>query len=212
MGLFDIYSKEDWRTIMAKEKEIRLEKVLQDMSFSLKHIEDIMADDRALLVKLVNQNNTIVDYLKQLEIDIVDDYENSMVSELSEEEQKKIKKAKELKEVVEDFMAMKKDLNEFVNMGLDNQIVICRELTKKFETIYRGDAASLLSKISDSDLKGEITLVVSKSTNVIDIDIDILKAVESMISFNIPKREIAKILSSLTSQTANEIYEKIKDF
>ena len=38
MGLFDIYSKEDWRTIMAKEKEIRLEKVLQDMSFSLKHI------------------------------------------------------------------------------------------------------------------------------------------------------------------------------
>ena len=80
---------------------------------------------------------------------------------------------------------IKKDLNEFVNMGLDNQIVICRELTKKFETIYRGDAASLLSKISDSDLKGEITLVVSKSTNVIDIDIDILKAVESMISFNL---------------------------
>ena len=57
---------------MAKEKDIRLEKVLQDMSFSLKHIEDIMADDRALLVKLVKQNNTIVDYLKQLEVDIVE--------------------------------------------------------------------------------------------------------------------------------------------
>ena len=113
MGLFDIYSKEDRRTIMAKEKKIRLEKVLQDMSFSLNHIEDIMADDRALLVKLVKQNNTIVDYLKQLEIDIVDDYENSMVSELSEEEQKKIKKAKELKEVLDDFMAKKKDLKEF---------------------------------------------------------------------------------------------------
>ena len=98
---------------MAKEKKIRLEKVLQDMSFSLNHIEDIMADDRALLVKLVKQNNTIVDYLKQLEIDIVDDYENSMVSELSEEEQKKIKKAKELKEVLDDFMAKKKDLKEF---------------------------------------------------------------------------------------------------
>ena len=98
---------------MAKEKKIRLEKVLQDMSHSLNHIEDIMADDRALLVKLVKQNNTIVDYLKQLEIDIVDDYENSMVSELSEEEQKKIKKAKELKEVLDDFMAKKKDLKEF---------------------------------------------------------------------------------------------------
>ena len=52
-------------------------------------------------------------FQKQLEIDIVDDYENSMVSELSEEEQKKIKKAKELKEVLDDFMAKKKDLKEF---------------------------------------------------------------------------------------------------
>ena len=113
MGLFDIYSKEDWRTIMAKEKEIRLEKVLQDMSFSLKHIEDIMADDRALLVKLVKQNNTIVDYLKQLEVDIVEEYENELVSDLSEEEKKRMKKAQELKEVLNDFMDKRKDLKEF---------------------------------------------------------------------------------------------------
>ena len=99
MGLFDIYSKEDWRVVMAKEeKEIKLAKVLQDMSFSLKHIEDIMADDRQLLVKLVTQNNTIVDYLKQLEVDIVEEYENELTSDLSEEEKKRMKKAKELKE------------------------------------------------------------------------------------------------------------------
>tara|TARA_B100000900_G_scaffold8853_1_gene7278 strand:- start:36 stop:545 length:510 start_codon:yes stop_codon:yes gene_type:complete len=113
MGLFDIYSKEDWRVIMAEEKKIRLKKVLQDMSHSLNHIEDIMADDRELLVKLVKQNNTIVDYLKQIEIDVVDEYENSMVSELSEEEQKRIKKAEELKEVLNEFMDKRKDLKEF---------------------------------------------------------------------------------------------------
>ena len=113
MGLFDIYSKEDWRNIMAEEKKIRLEKVLQDMSFSLKHIEDIMADDRALLVKLVKQNNTIVDYLKQLEVDVVDEYESGLMSELSEEEQIKMKKAKELKEVLDEFMDKRKDLVEF---------------------------------------------------------------------------------------------------
>ena len=113
MGLFDIYSKEDWRNIMAEEKKIRLEKVLQDMSHSLNHIEDIMADDRALLVKLVKQNNTIVDYLKQLEIDIVDEYESGIIPELSEEEQQRIKKAKELKEVLNDFMDKRKDLQEF---------------------------------------------------------------------------------------------------
>jgi hypothetical protein len=113
MGLFDIYSKEDWRVIMAEEKEIKLAKVLQDMSHSLNHIEDIMADDRELLVKLVKQNNTIVDYLKQLEVDIVEEYENELVSDLSEEEQKKMKKAKELKEVLNEFMDKRKDLKEF---------------------------------------------------------------------------------------------------
>jgi hypothetical protein len=113
MGLFDIYSKENWRTIMAEEKKIRLEKVLQDMSHSLNHIEDIMADDRALLVKLVKQNNTIVDYLKQLEVDIVEDYENSFIDNFSEEEQIKMKKAQELKEVLNEFIDKRKDLKEF---------------------------------------------------------------------------------------------------
>ena len=113
MGLFDIYSKEDWRVIMAEKKEIKLAKVLQDMSHSLNHIEDIMADDRELLVKLVKQNNTIVDYLKQLEVDIVEDYENELVSDLSEEEQKRMKKAKELRALLDEFMDKRKDLVEF---------------------------------------------------------------------------------------------------
>ena len=98
---------------MAEEKDIKLKKVLQDMSFSLNHIEDIMADDRALLTKLVTQNNTIVDYLKQLEVDIVEEYENELVSDLSEEEKKRMKKAKELKEVLNEFMDKRKDLMEF---------------------------------------------------------------------------------------------------
>ena len=113
VGLFDIYSKENRRVIMAKDKDIKLAKVLQDMSFSLNHIEDTMADDRELLVKLVKQNNTIVDYLKQLEIDIVDEYENSLLPELTKEEQKKMKKAQELKEVLNEFMDKRKDLKEF---------------------------------------------------------------------------------------------------
>jgi Fic family protein len=112
MGLFDIYSKEDWRNIMAEEKKIRLEKVLQDMSHSLNHIEDIMADDRKLLVKLVKQNNSIVEFLKQVQIDDVE-YEDIMQEPLTEEEERRMQKAQELKEVLEDFMAKKNELKEF---------------------------------------------------------------------------------------------------
>ena len=114
MGLFDIYSKEDWRNIMAEEKKIRLEKVLQDMSHSLNHIEDIMADDRELLVKLVKQNNSIVDFLKQIQIDdVTAEYEDIMQEPLTEEEERRMQKAEELKEVLDSFMSKKKELKEF---------------------------------------------------------------------------------------------------
>ena len=101
---------------MAREKEDRLKKVLEDMSYSLNHIEDIMADDRALLVKLVKQNNTIVDWLKQIQIDEVTadyEYEDILQPPLSEEEEKKMQKFANLKEILNEFMDKRKDLIVF---------------------------------------------------------------------------------------------------
>ncbi|MDP3149659.1 MAG: 16S rRNA (cytidine(1402)-2'-O)-methyltransferase [Ignavibacteria bacterium] len=40
-------------------------------------------------------------------------------------------------------------------------IVICRELTKKFEEVLRGKAEELISKIGERELKGEIVVVIS---------------------------------------------------
>ena len=93
----------------------KLEKVLKDMSYSLNHIEDTMADDRALLAKLVKQNNMIVDWLKQVEIeaDVTEEYEDAFKTPLSEEEEKKMKRFENLKEVLDKFMDKKKDLVEF---------------------------------------------------------------------------------------------------
>ena len=105
-----------------------------------------------------------------------------------------------------------KDLEEFVKYKIDNELVICRELTKKFESIYRGTAQSLIDDLSQNKIKGEVTIVVSKSDIAESLASDIQKAVDNLLRFNIPKRDIAKILSSLTSFGTNEIYEKIKDF
>ena len=99
-----------------EKKEIRLEKVLQDMSHSLNHIEDIMADDRELLVKLVKQNNTIVDFLKQIQIEDVTaeyEYEDIIQPELTEEEQERVDKVNNLKALLDEFMDKRKDLIEF---------------------------------------------------------------------------------------------------
>jgi len=59
---------------------------------------------------------------------------------------------------------LQKDLNYFEKKGLDSEIVICRELTKKFETIYRGNINSLKNQISEN-LKGELTIVISEKKN-----------------------------------------------
>ena len=75
-----------------KLSEQTLHEILVDIKYSLNHLEDIEADNRAIIVKLVKQNNTIVNYLKQLEIEVVEDYEDVLQSPLSKEEEKKYKK------------------------------------------------------------------------------------------------------------------------
>ena len=54
-----------------------LHQLLLDINARLEHIEDMEADNRALIVKVVKQGNSIVDFLKNVEIeDINDTYDN----------------------------------------------------------------------------------------------------------------------------------------
>ena len=103
-----------------------------------------------------------------------------------------------------------KDLDYFEKEGLDSEIVICRELTKKFETIYRGTVNSLKNQISEN-LKGEITIVIGPSKIDKKIDLDIDSAVKILLDQKVPKREIAKSLAYVSDMSVNELYEKIKD-
>ncbi len=54
-----------------------------------------------------------------------------------------------------------KTLNKLEDLGLgDKQVVVCRELTKKFETIYRGNIEQVLSVLEKDVTKGEFVVVV----------------------------------------------------
>jgi len=41
-----------------------------------------------------------------------------------------------------------------------NNIVVCRELTKKFETIYKGKIEEVIEKIEKDKIKGEFVIIV----------------------------------------------------
>ena len=56
---------------------------------------------------------------------------------------------------------IQKTLNTLLEFNLRKKIVICRELTKKFETIYRGVTEDLLPLMKDKALKGEFVIIVS---------------------------------------------------
>ena len=108
---------------MAKEKhsgdkvtETTLHELLLMMDARLKHIEDIEADNRETIIKLVKQGNQIVEFLKQIEIeDIVDDddFDSIATFPLSKSEEKRSKKIQHVKEIIEEYMSKHKELKEF---------------------------------------------------------------------------------------------------
>ena len=98
---------------MDKINDTTLHELLVMMDARLKHIEDMSADNRAIIIKLVKQNNSIVSYLKQLEIEVVEDYD--MEEPLPVGTQTNLPKDKllELKDLFENYKSKKEELKEF---------------------------------------------------------------------------------------------------
>ena len=97
---------------MDKITDTTLHELLLMMDARLKHIEDISADNRAIIVKLVKQSNQIVEFLKTLELEVQEieygiEEPPSIGSNLPSE------KLLELKELFEEFNSKKEDLKEF---------------------------------------------------------------------------------------------------
>ncbi|MBD3359938.1 MAG: 16S rRNA (cytidine(1402)-2'-O)-methyltransferase [Candidatus Buchananbacteria bacterium] len=54
-----------------------------------------------------------------------------------------------------------KTLNKLQELGLTKQVVICRELTKKFETVYRGTIDEVLKQLNNDTIKGEFVVIIN---------------------------------------------------
>jgi len=47
-----------------------------------------------------------------------------------------------------------------IDLLTERKIVVCRELTKKFETIYRGSAKDVLAELAKDKIRGEFVVIV----------------------------------------------------
>jgi len=104
---------------MKKEKhsgdvisEGTLHEILLDIKYRLDHLEDIEADNRALIVKLIKQTNSIVKFLASIDMEPVDDIFGGV--ELPSMSKSSIEpgKIKDLKEMIDEFLEKKDELKE----------------------------------------------------------------------------------------------------
>ena len=93
-----------------KITESTLHELLSSINARLGHLEDIEADNRAIIIKLVKQGNDIVQFLRNLDIDDVTEEFEEPIPNLSSP--KFEMKYTHIKELVEEFMDKAKDLKE----------------------------------------------------------------------------------------------------
>ena len=100
---------------MDKINDTTLHELLMMMDARLKHIEDITADNRAIIVKLVKQNNSIVEFLKNLELEVQEVEYGIEEPSFNIENRQKLSEEKilQLKELLEEFRDKSEDLKEF---------------------------------------------------------------------------------------------------
>ena len=98
---------------MAKET---MKEMLEMIDAKINHIEDISADNRAIIVKLVKQNNQIVKFLKSLELEIVEGEGSDFLDAPKEDKLHRLMQlVEEFKESNEEFKKFLKEMEEYKN-------------------------------------------------------------------------------------------------
>jgi len=55
-----------------------------------------------------------------------------------------------------------KTLKELADIKKDLEVVVCRELTKAFETVYRGNIEKVIKELQNDKIKGELVIIVKE--------------------------------------------------
>lgn len=109
---------------------------------------------------------------------------------------------------------VRETLGKLCEIEANRIIVICRELTKKFEEVIRGTAQELLEKVPEAGLKGEVVLVLDRPAPVVlgegDIREELRQAMARMsvkdaardvaARLGLPRRDVYQLALGLASE------------
>ena len=110
-------TKKTIETTNDKKDKLSLIEVIQDIDARLTHLEDMQMDNRELIVKLVKQGNTVVEFLKDFKIEEIDPEELKLDMGMSlpplPDNEEKVKRTEGLKELIDDILDRQDELREF---------------------------------------------------------------------------------------------------
>jgi hypothetical protein len=110
-------TKKTIETTNDKKDKISIIEIIQDIDARLTHLEDIQMDNRDLIVKLVKQGNTIVEFLKDFKIDEIDPEDLKLEMGMSlpplPDNEERVKRTEGLKDLIDDILDRHADLKEF---------------------------------------------------------------------------------------------------
>ena len=96
-----------------KISEGTLHEILLDIKYRLDHLEDIEADNRALMIKIIKQGNSVVKFLANIDIELPDNTKDySKLPSIKKDKSISPERMQHLKEVLDEFMDKRKDLKE----------------------------------------------------------------------------------------------------
>jgi 16S rRNA (cytidine1402-2'-O)-methyltransferase len=89
----------------------------------------------------------------------------------------------------------------------DRDVAVCRELTKQFEEIVRGPAATVAARFREPP-KGEITLVLGPGEEGVRGEHEAVAAVAELVSSGLARRQAADLVGRLTGVRPNTLYRR----
>lgn len=94
--------------------------------------------------------------------------------------------------------------------GPDRQMVICRELTKKFEEVLRGTAEDLATRLQDRSLKGEIVVLIARNADKLT-DVADVKALLRTALVSMRVKDAANAVAGATGLPRRDVYQMALD-
>ena len=95
-------------------------------------------------------------------------------------------------------------LEEIASQDPARRLFLAKELTKKHERFYKGEAKELFEQLSREQIRGEwVVIVTPGQAQATSLDL------HHLYELDLPKKEKAKLIAKITGEPVKKIYEKL---